>query len=146
MSVRPYTALLCFLAPAAILGIGILAPGTLGPEDEDPDLEERRREVRRWREDREAITVDLIAGRTTLAAAVAADLSLSGHHREYREALRAHDPGVSEDEAATRNLIRFALERYTGPDRAEVRRRLLAEYRATFPDSAPEIPRLPGDD
>jgi hypothetical protein len=147
---RPGTALLAALlaVPLATLAAWVAAPGWVrgagldwwnlpaqerqlrANGDRDRDLDAEREATARRMAVREALVADLIAGRSTLAGAVAEFRALDRGWADRPELLRWYYSGVPDDEVEARHVIGYALRRVPGrADREALRRRLEGELR-----------------
>ena len=77
--------------------------------------------------------VELIDGRTTLAAVTGEFLALADSDPEYLFAVRHDSPGVADREAVARNVVACALTVFGDPAREDdLRQRLESDLRAMF--------------
>ena len=98
-----------------------------GAEDERLTTEDD--DVRRRIAIKDAITAELIAGRTTLADATDRFTELNAGRPRYLTALRDAYPGATDQEKFARNVISFAISRAEPAERADLSSRLETELR-----------------
>lgn len=103
---------------------------------ESDRLEAAEEEVHRRIAVKEALVAELLAGRSTLAEVTARFTELNATRPDFVATIRQAFPGVSDHEAATRNVIGYALLRAPAADRSAVARRLDAELRQMIAPTA----------
>ena len=99
---------------------------------EEGRLNDENGEVMRRIAIKEAIVSDLIADRTTLAAATARFAGLNVSRPQYIATLRDSYPGATDEEIFARNVISFALARVPAHARADLSSRLEGELRQSI--------------
>jgi hypothetical protein len=85
---------------------------------------------------KDAIIVDLIAGRVTLAEATEHFTALNADRPRYLAALREVYPGATDQEKFARNVISFVVARVEPHERAAISSRLETELRQMLAASA----------